>query len=88
MLTKTAIAFATAFTIGTACVALAAPDTDQKGGFREEGAGGIVTEGVNPTYHPSMHREGGDAAACERNFRTFDPATGTFMGEDGKRHLC
>jgi BA14K-like protein len=88
MLTKTAIALATALTLGTACVALAAPDTDPAGGFREEGAGGIVKDGVNPAFHPSMHKAGGDAAACEQRFRTYDPATGTFLGEDGKRHPC
>jgi hypothetical protein len=38
MLTKTSmIALATALTLGTACAALAAPDTDQKGGYRELG---------------------------------------------------
>jgi hypothetical protein len=38
MLTK--IALAAAITIGTACTALAAPDTDPNGGFRELGPGG------------------------------------------------
>jgi hypothetical protein len=88
MLTKTAIALATALTLGTVCAALAAPDTDQKGGYREEGAGGIVTDGVNPVYHPSMHKAGGDAAACEQRFRSYDPASGTYLGDDGKRHPC
>ena len=78
MLTKTAIAFATAFTIGTACVALAAPDTDPNGGFRQEGPGGIVTDGVNPTFHPTMHREGGDAAS---GYQTYDQAP---LWADGK----
>ena len=33
-------------------------------------------------------KAGGDAAACEQRFKTYDPATGTFLGEDGKRHPC
>jgi hypothetical protein len=83
------LALASALSLGMAAAALAA-DTDQKGGYREEGAGGIVTQGVNPVYHESMHKPGGDAAACEQRFRTYDPATGTgtFEGADGKRHPC
>jgi BA14K-like protein len=87
MLTKTAISLVTALTLGTACAALAA-DTDPKGGFREEGPGGVVTDGVNPAYHESMHKPGGDAVACEKRFNTYDHVSGTFLGEDGKRHPC
>jgi hypothetical protein len=88
MLTKTTMfALASALSLGMAAAALAA-DTDPKGGYREEGPGGNVTEGVNPVYHESMHKPGGDAAACEQRFKTYDPATGTYMGEDGKRHPC
>jgi hypothetical protein len=25
---------------------------------------------------------------CTRRYRSYDPATGTFMGYDGRRHLC
>jgi hypothetical protein len=25
---------------------------------------------------------------CTRRYRTFDPATGTYMGFDGRRHGC
>jgi hypothetical protein len=88
MLTKTAIALATALTLGVASAALAAPDTDPVGGYRELGPGGVVKDGVNPVFHPSMHKAGGDAAACEQRFKTYDPTTGTFLGEDGKRHPC
>jgi hypothetical protein len=52
MLTK--IALATALVLGAAGAALAAPDTDPNGGFRLLGPGGVVTDGVNPVYHPSM----------------------------------
>ena len=57
MLTKIALASAIAF--GVAGAALAAPDTDPKGGYRELGPGGVVTDGVNPVFHPSMR--GGNA---------------------------
>lgn len=29
-----------------------------------------------------------DVAACEARFRSYDPATGTFLGLDGARHPC
>jgi hypothetical protein len=40
MLIKTSIALATARTLGMAAAALAAPDTDQKGGYREKDPAG------------------------------------------------
>ena len=86
MLTK--IALATALALATACAAMAAPDTDQRGGYREEGPGGIVTDGVNPVYHPSMHKTSGEPASCEQRFKSFDPALGTYLGFDGQRHSC
>jgi hypothetical protein len=61
---------------------------DPNGGYRELGSGGVVKDGVNPVFHPSMHKAGGDAAACEQHFKSYDPTTGTFLGEDGKRHPC
>jgi hypothetical protein len=89
MLTKTNIALAAAIILGSASsVVLAANENDDKGGYRELGPGGTVGQGVNPVFHPSMHKPGGDAAACEQRFNTYDPATGTFLGEDGKRHPC
>jgi hypothetical protein len=93
MLTKkmsntTMIFLATALTLGTACAALAAPDTDPKGGFRELGPGGVVGQGVNPVFHRSMHKAGGNASACKKYFGTYEPATGTYLGADNKRHPC
>lgn len=32
---------------------------------------------------------GGDAVAyCEQRFKSYDPASGTYLGYDGKRHPC
>jgi hypothetical protein len=62
MLTKTMIALATALTLGAASVALAANENDgQTGGYRELGPGGVVTDGVNPIFHPSMRGSSGKA---------------------------
>lgn len=30
----------------------------------------------------------GAAASCQARFRSFDPATGTYLGFDGRRHTC
>jgi hypothetical protein len=31
---------------------------------------------------------GGDAGYCEQRFRSYDPASGTYLGFDGLRHPC
>jgi hypothetical protein len=31
---------------------------------------------------------GGDVGWCEAHYRSYDPASGTFMGYDGMRHSC
>ena len=89
------IALAAALTIGTACAALAAPDTDPNGGFREEGPGGFVTDGVNPVFHPSLRGVAGKAygyapgsASCAQRFKSYDAATGTYLGANGVRKTC
>ena len=33
-------------------------------------------------------RESGRGTACERRYRSYDPASGTYLGRDGHRHLC
>ncbi len=30
----------------------------------------------------------GDASYCAQKYRSYDPATGTFLGYDGQRHPC
>ena len=52
MLTK--IALVTALTLSAAYAAMAAPDTEDRGGYRLLGPGGVVTDGVNPVYHRSL----------------------------------
>jgi hypothetical protein len=31
---------------------------------------------------------GAGASSCARRYRSYDPASGTFLGYDGKRHPC
>jgi hypothetical protein len=64
MLTK--IALVTALTLGAASVVMAAPeDSDLKGGYRELGPGGVVTDGVNPAYHRSLRGKSSQGYAGE-----------------------
>ena len=40
-----------------------------------------------PAYYPSG--PGGDAVAyCMQRFRSYDPGSGTYLGNDGNRHPC
>jgi BA14K-like protein len=47
-----------------------------------------------PGYQPSYGYEtvgvgaGGSVAYCQQRFRSYNPATGTYMGYDGMRHSC
>jgi BA14K-like protein len=82
MLIKTTIAIATAFVLGTASLALAANENDTSGGSRTFGNGGYAPTGVNPAFHPRA------ASACALKYKTYDPATMTFVGADGLRHPC
>ena len=31
---------------------------------------------------------GGDASYCAQRYRSYDPASGTYLGYDGQRHPC
>jgi hypothetical protein len=64
MLTK--VVLAAALSVSAASFAVAAPDTDPRGGFRELPQGGFVTDGVNPAYHQSL--KGGNAYGYAPNF--------------------
>ena len=81
-MTKTAIALATALTLGVASAAMA-NDNDQKGGARTFGAPGEgATQGVNSAFHANA------AAACQKKYKSYDPSDMTYLGKDGKRHSC
>jgi hypothetical protein len=50
MLTKTKIAIAALFILGTASAALAGDQTEERGGYVMPGS----LDGVNPAYHPGI----------------------------------
>jgi hypothetical protein len=41
-----------------------------------------------PGYYPAPAYGGDGAAYCASRYRSYDPATGTFLGYDGVRHPC
>ncbi len=42
-------------------------------------------DGYGPDY---AYGGGGDVDRCEATFKSFDPASGTYLGYDGVRHMC
>jgi hypothetical protein len=48
--------------------------------------------GSNPynayAYSPGSSSSGNSVAYCQQRFRSYDPASGTYMGYDGQRHPC
>jgi len=53
-----------------------ADDTYYDSGFSDDGATVAVVPG------------GGDASYCAQRYRSYDPASGTYLGFDGLRHPC
>jgi BA14K-like protein len=55
-----------------------APDYDQSYAY-----------GAGPTYaRPAYAAPGRDDAYCAQRYRSYDPASGTYLGFDGVRHSC
>ena len=56
--------------------------------------GGLLASAPPPAYYaPGYYDEPGyppgDAVAwCAQHYRSYDPASGTFLGYDGYRHPC
>jgi hypothetical protein len=48
--------------------------------------------GADPYYYDEgatvVVPGGGDASYCAQRYRSWDPATGTYLGYDGQRHPC
>ena len=40
------------------------------------------------TYAPGYAYGGRDDAYCAQRYRSYDPASGTYLGFDGVRHSC
>jgi len=57
---------------------------------------GYYSYGYDPSYYSYGNAPGGyvapapggDVAYCEQRFRSYDPASGTYLGYDGLRHPC
>ncbi len=65
------------------------PNNDVLNGGRPTPAAGMdakmpVVLGSNP--YVTTHNA--DDASCADRYRSFDPASGTFLGRDGRRHEC
>jgi len=46
---------------------------------------------AGPGYYdagPQVAADGDTVAYCERTYRSYDPASGTYLGYDGLRHPC
>ena len=44
--------------------------------------------GYNPGYSSGYTSGGQDASYCAQRYRSYDPASGTYLGNDGRRHSC
>jgi len=44
--------------------------------------------GPGPAYRQSYVEGGQDAGYCQQRYRSYDPASGTYLGFDGLRHPC
>lgn len=68
------------------------PDRDILNGGALTPAGRMGLElpgGAAPVFRPSaVYRARDRAAACAQRYRSYDPASGTFLGYDGRRHSC
>jgi BA14K-like protein len=53
---------------------------------------GYYDDSYNDSYYyddsVAVAPEGGDAATCAQTYRSYDPASGTYLGYDGQRHPC
>ena len=53
--------------------------------------GGALAASQAPYYsgRSAYVAPGGDGVAyCQQRFRSYDPASGTYLGNDGYRHAC
>jgi len=48
----------------------------------------LVTFGQQAPVDQMTVASGGDASYCAQRYRSFDPASGTYLGYDGLRHPC
>ena len=51
-------------------------------------AGAIATAPFRALSGNPSYAMGANASYCAQRYRSYDPASGTFMGYDGRRHPC
>lgn len=51
-------------------------------------AGGIIGLAAGSIIAGSAARANDSVAYCEQRFRSYDRASGTYLGYDGRRHAC
>jgi len=54
----------------------------------EVGPTETFTYDTGPSVAVTTGAVGGDASYCAQRFRSYDPASGTYLGFDGQRHPC
>jgi BA14K-like protein len=65
------------------------PNNDVLNGGRPTPAAGLdaKTPVLLGSGGPTMDNSANDAS-CAARYRSYDPASGTFLGNDGRRHAC
>jgi hypothetical protein len=54
----------------------------------EQGYVEVPAYAPGPGYRQSYAGGGNDPAYCQQRYRSYDPASGTYLGFDGLRHPC
>lgn len=54
----------------------------------EQGYVEVPSYGPGPGYRQSYVSGGSDPAYCQQRYRSYDSASGTYLGFDGLRHPC
>jgi hypothetical protein len=58
-------------------------------GFLGLALGAAIAGSANERSYAETHRgEAAWIASCQQRYRSFDPASGTYLGFDGYRHYC
>jgi hypothetical protein len=65
------------------------PNNDVLNGGRPTPAAGLdaMTPELFGSGGPAMD-SGANGASCAARYRSYDPASGTFLGHDGRPHVC
>jgi hypothetical protein len=58
----------------------------QSGAAQYNGTGQVVGTGYAGQGFSSGYNEA--SGSCAQRFHSFDPASGTYIGRDGRRHPC